>query len=89
MSLNDRILRVPQPMTAEQKEERKRRQKEYEKYLSTTEGQRELKARLDDAARKVQADLGLTGNPQYDYFVRRAEHAEWWRRVKDVPFMTY
>ena len=86
MSLNDRVLRVPQPMMAEQKEERKRTRNEYEKYFSTAEGQAQLKAHLDDAARKFSADLGLTGNPQYDDFVKRAEYAKWWQRVKDIPF---
>ncbi len=89
MSLNDRVLRVPQPLTPEQIAERRVNQEEYENYLATPEGQRELKARLDDAARKVRADLGLTGNHQYDDFVKRAEHSEWWHRVKDIPFMAY
>lgn len=86
MSLNNRVLCIPQPMTAEQIAERRIKQEKYENYLATPEGQRELKERLDNAAREVQAELGLTGNPQYDDFVRRAKHNEWWYGVKDRQF---
>ena len=80
--------RVPQPPTTEELAGRERRNVELQNYYNTPEGRAELKSRLDEAAGKVRRDLGLTGNPQYDDFVRRVEHAEWWNRVKDIHFMT-
>ncbi|MBI4116183.1 hypothetical protein HY449_00385 [Candidatus Pacearchaeota archaeon] len=78
--------RVPQPPTPEELAERKRKSVELQNYYNTPEGRAELKSRLDKAAEEVRGALGLTGNPQYDIFIKRAEHAEWWHSVKDRPF---
>ena len=65
--------RVPQQPTSEELTERERRNVELQNYYNTPEGRAELKSRLDEAAGKVRRDLGLTGNPQYDDFVRQAQ----------------
>ena len=62
--------RVPQQPTPEELAERERRKVELQNYYNTPQGRAELEVRLKEGARKVRADTGSTGNPQYDNFVR-------------------
>jgi hypothetical protein len=54
-------------------------------HFSTPEAREEISV----GKKKIMKNLGLTGNPQYDNFIKRAEYARWEHSVKDLPFSHY